>query len=156
MLTKTIVERWARTSSRIRGWIAGQIELRGSAPRPEPPRLLLDRQHLADGGHVLDRHDDLELERLAHAGVDDRRPAAAPARRPERSRPPRKPATAASGRCVADRPMRCGGSLADLLEPLERERHVGAALGGGQGVDLVDDDPLDAAQRLARREVSSR
>ena len=38
----------------------------------------------------------------------------------------------------------------DLLEPLERQRQVGAALGGGEGVDLVDDDGLDAGERLAR------
>ena len=34
--------------------------------------LLVHRQHLAEPGHVLDRDDDLELERLARAGVDDR------------------------------------------------------------------------------------
>ena len=33
--------------------------------------LLVEWQHLADRGHVLDRHDDLEVERLAHTGVDD-------------------------------------------------------------------------------------
>ena len=64
--------------------------------------------------------------------------------------PPRKRATSSSGRCVADRPMRCGGRVGDLLEPFERQRQVGAALGGGQGVDLVDDDGLDADERLAR------
>ncbi len=52
-------------------------------------------------------HDDLDLERLAHAGVDDRdRPRA---RRP--SKPPRKRAISSSGRWVADRPMRCGAGL---------------------------------------------
>ena len=65
-------------------------------------------------------------------------------------RPPRKPATTLSGRCVAERPMRCGGFAGQRLEPLERQRQVRAALRAGQGVDLVDDDPLDAAQRLAR------
>ena len=35
---------------------------------------------------------------------------------------------------------------ATVVEPLEREREVGAPLGGGQGVDLVDDHRLDAAQ----------
>ena len=54
-----------------------------------------------------------------------------------------------------------GGGQADALqrrelgisggvEALEREGEVGAALGGDQAVDLVDDDGLDAAQELAR------
>ena len=43
---------------------------------------------------------------------------------------------------------RAGG---DLLQPLERQRQVGAALGRGEGVDLVDDDGLDPGQRLGRR-----
>ena len=67
-----------------------------------------------------------------------------------------------SGRCVADRPMRCGacrpvaaprsGSVAgdEGIEALKREGEVRATLGAGHGVDLVDDDELDAAQRLAR------
>ena len=49
-------------------------------------------------------------------------------------------------------PLRGGvaGRRDEMLEPLEADRQVGAALGGGEGVDLVDDDGLDAAQRLAR------
>jgi hypothetical protein len=54
-----------------------------------------------------------------------------------------------------------GGGQADALqrrelgisggvEALEREGEVGAALGGDEAVDLVDDDGLDAAQELAR------
>ena len=39
--------------------------------------LLLERKHLADRGHVLDRHDDLQIERLANTGVHDPAPAAA-------------------------------------------------------------------------------
>ena len=69
---------------------------------------------------------------------------------PGADQPPRKRATSSSGRCVADSPMRCGGRAGDLLEPLERQGEVGAALGGGEGVDLVDDHGLDADERLAR------
>ena len=69
---------------------------------------------------------------------------------PSASRPPRKRAISSSGRCVADSPMRCGGRSQMRVEPLEREREVGAALGGGDRVDLVDDHRLDVAQRLAR------
>ncbi len=76
-----------------------------------------------------------------------------------------------SGRWVADRPMRwsgrtaslahrcsrCGrgragrpGTCAQALEALQAQREVGAALGPGDGVDLVHDDLLDTAQDLAR------
>ena len=37
-----------------------------------PPGCCSWRQDLADGAHVVDRHDDLQLERLARAGIDDR------------------------------------------------------------------------------------
>ena len=37
-----------------------------------PPGWCSGRQDLADRGHVVDRDDDLELERLAGAGIDDR------------------------------------------------------------------------------------
>ena len=117
-------------------------------------RRLLD--HLAELGHVVDRDDDLDVERLADAGVDDRdRPRATPGRAAgSSSKPPRKRAISSSGRWVADRPMRCGGLLAAGVEPLEREGQVRAPLGGGQRVDLVDDHGLDVAQGLAglRRE----
>ena len=41
------------------------------ASRGRPTWLVLGRQELADRRHVVDRHDDLELERLARARVDD-------------------------------------------------------------------------------------
>jgi hypothetical protein len=44
----------------------------------------------------------------------------------------------------ADRPP-----VAQRLEPFQRQRQVGAPLVAGHGVDLVDDDRLDRAQRLA-------
>ena len=54
--------------------------------------------------HVVDRDDDLDLERLAHAGVDDlHRRGDSP------TKPPRNRAISSSGRCVAESPMRCGG-----------------------------------------------
>ena len=89
---------------------------------------------------------------LRDAGVDDGHRARARPSAP--SWPPRKRATSSSGRWVADSPMRCGGRSRERVEPLEARGQVGAALGGGQGVDLVDDHGLDVAQRLAglRRE----
>ena len=71
LLVKTIVLRWLRMSSRIRGWIAGQMLVRRS-PRPRRAAgLLVGRQDLAERRHVVDRDDDLEVERLARAGIDD-------------------------------------------------------------------------------------
>ena len=67
--------------------------------------------------------------------------------------PPRKRATSSTGRTVADSPMRCAGEVQQCVEPLQAEREVGAALGAGDGVDLVDDHRLDsrAATRAPRR-----
>ena len=40
-------------------------------------------------------------------------------------------------------------ALGDCLQPLEAEHQVGAALGGGHRVDLVDDDRVHVDQRAA-------
>ena len=85
-------------------------------------------------------HDHLEIELLARAGVDELDRAVAgdeAADLLER----------ALRRREAD-PLR--RLVEQRVEPLEREREVGAALGAGDGVDLVDDHGLDPAQRLAR------
>ena len=60
---------------------ADELEDRGVDGRPDAGTglrargraagLFVGRQDLADGGHVLDRDDDLEFERLAGAGIDD-------------------------------------------------------------------------------------
>jgi hypothetical protein len=93
-----------------------------------------------------------------------------------RAAPPRNRAISSSGRWVADSAMRCGGAgrrrwswvtvgpvvlepaaVADLvLEPLEGEREVAAALGRGHRVDLVDDDGLDVRSVSRACEVSIR
>ena len=91
--------------------------------------------------HVLDRHDDLEVELLGLRGVDDLALAAGPDEE------------------VADpleRPLRRGepdplhGLLAEVVEALQREREVGPSLGGRHRVDLVHDHRLDPAEDLAR------
>ena len=50
--------------------------------------------------------------------------------------------------------MRCGDGppavAHPVVEALEGDGQVAAALGGGERVDLVDDHGLDAAERLAR------
>ena len=66
------------------------------------------------------------------------------ARRRRGTGPPPRPAARSR-----DSPIRWAGPLEQLVEPLEGDREVGAALGAGHGVHLVDDHRLDAAQRLA-------
>ncbi len=105
-------------------------------------RLALHLGSAAELAHVLDRHEHLDVELLAPACVDDRDLTADPAE---------------EGGDLLQRPL--GGRQADALdvaadqmvEPLQREHQVGAALGGGDRVDLVDDHRLDARQRLAGR-----
>jgi hypothetical protein len=84
---------------------------------------------------------DLQVERLAHAGVDHR--ALAPRAHQE---PADLLERALRGRQTdpLERPP------GQLLEPLEREREVGAALRAGHCVDLVDDHGLRVHQELAR------
>jgi hypothetical protein len=128
---------------------ADQLEQLRVDRRPDPARGRggavaggrIDHLRLRGGlAHVLDRHVDAQVERLAHAGVDDR------------AGPP-------AGQEAADlveRPLRrrqadplqlpaCGA-----VEPLECQREMGAALGLGDRVDLVDDDPLRPGEDLAR------
>jgi len=49
---------------------------------------------------------------------------------------------------VADSPMRWQWTVHDLFQSLERERQVRAALGAGDGMDLVDDHPAHALEDL--------
>ena len=63
--------------------------------------------------------------------------------------PPRKRAISsrgADGRAEADA---LGVRVGEVGEALEGEGEVGAAFGRGEGVDLVDDDGVDGAERLA-------
>jgi hypothetical protein len=94
--------------------------------------------------HVLDRDDDLEIELLRDARVDELdRPAA-------RDETADLLERALRGR-EADPLHRLRG---ELLEPFDREREMGASLRAGDCVNLVEDQRLDAAQQLprARRE----
>ena len=114
-------------------------------------RLVAGRHHdvvgeheLAEAGvrarlaHVLERDDDLEVELLADARVDELdRPAAGDEAPDLLERPLR--------RREADPLERL---LGDAREALQREREMRAALRPGDGVHLVDDHRLDAAQDL--------
>ena len=91
-------------------------------------------------GQVGDGDDDLEVPLLGRRRLDDLDRATA-----------REVAgdllDRAHGRRQSDPLCRLGE---EGVEALEREGEVGAALGAGDGVNLVDDHGLDAGQRLAR------
>ena len=97
-------------------------------------------------GHRLDRHLDPYVELLAHTGVED----------PHLPGGPDQVAAdllqRALGRAQADPldlPAACAAG--ELLQALERQGQVRAALGLGHRVDLVDDDRLDAPEHLPAR-----
>ena len=109
---------------------------------------LVRRQQLAEPAHVLDRDADGQLQRLARAGVDDADVAALPRpARPDSAQEAGDRLHRALRRREPDPLRRARGQL---LQPLQAEGQMGAALGAGQGVDLVDDHVLDAAQDLGR------
>ena len=124
--------------------LAARLRVRGRAAG-----LLVERQDLAGRGHVLDRDDDLELERLAGAGIDDRHLAA----RPDAAEEPGDRLERPLGRAQPDPLRRASAALASptrsALQALQAEREVGAALRARDRVDLVDDHVLDAAEDLA-------
>ncbi len=111
---------------------AHELEHRGIDRRPD--RALLRRL-----AHVLERDDDLQVERLRDARVDELDRAAAgdePADLLQRALRRRQPD-----------PLEASG---EALEPFERQREVRAALRPRDGVHLVDDHRLDGAQHVAR------
>ncbi len=109
-------------------------------PRGRSSGRFLELHRVAHAGHVLHGHHDLEIELLACPGVDDLHLAIGPAKE-RRDRGER-----ALRRRQADA-LRVG--IGQVAEALEGEGQVRAALRGGDRMDLVDDDVLDAAQDLA-------
>ncbi len=95
---------------------------------------LVERGGRAELAHVLDGDDDLEVELLGDAGVDELD----------------RPAAADEAADLLERTLRRGEADAlerlrhERLEPFDREREVRAALRPGDGVHLVDDQCLDA------------
>ena len=137
----------------------GQHELEdaGVDTRPDAAALRAERcrcgtraefgDRLAERAHVLDRHDDLDFQRLADTGIDDR----------DGPRCTRRAETAEEARDLLEWALRCRqpDSLRrvgrHLLQPFHRQHQMCAALGRGHRVDLVDDDRVDARQRRRRR-----
>jgi len=137
----------------------------GAAHGPLGCGAARELHRLADARHVLDRHLDAQLQRLARAGVHHR----------HRSEPhgllsgfvlrslaaPRSLALALSStqklRDLLERTLRRRETNAlerapgEHLEALERQREVGAALRGDERVDLVEDDGVQRAQHLSGR-----
>ena len=95
---------------------------------------------LPELAEVLDRDDDLELDGLAGRRLHDLDVVRA-------AEEARDLLHRAHGGGQADA---LRGPVEQVVQALQRDRQVGAALGAGDGVDLVDDHRLDAAQRLAR------
>ena len=148
--TNTIVERCARISSSSCGWIAGQIDACGGAvPGVAGPSIAGIRCG------VSEIPDSPPCPRPARR---PRPPSACGARRRRSSRgevrstvcPPRNRAISSSGRWVADRPIRCGGSSASSSSRSSESARCAPRLVPAMRVDLVDDHPADAAEDLAR------
>ena len=135
----------SRISSRIAGWMAGQMLVRRSGLMAGPPGC-------CSWGRTSPRALMSSTGTMTCSSSGLRAPASTIVTSRSGPMPPRKRAIASSGRCVALRPMRWGGSapsVAQCLEALEAQGEVGTALRAGDRVDLVDDDVLDAAQDLA-------
>ena len=127
---------------------------RGAVPLDEVDHALLDVRPdagaagrvaavlvvLVRRGHVLDRHHHAEVPGLLARRRDDLH---------------RRRATEEAGHLLqgpdgGGEADALGGPLEERVEPLEAQRQVGAALAPGDGVHLVDDHRLDAAEGLAR------
>ena len=149
LLVKTIVLRWARIASRMRGWMAGQMELRASAAIAGPPGW-------SSGGSTSPSRAMSSTGTMTWRSSAFRVPASTISTCRSGPMPPRNAAMRSSGRWVALRPMRCGGatvavlrrSSPQVLQAFQREREVRAALGAGDGVHLVDDHVLHTGQDL--------
>ena len=121
------------------GVLLDQVEHALLDVRPQRPRPGAVLAFLAELGHVLDRDHDLEVPLLLRGGRDHL---------------DRCGATQEAGHLVdrADRrreadPLR--RLVEELVEALEGDGQVGAALGAGDRVHLVDDHRLHPAQGLA-------
>ena len=132
-----MVERWARISSTSRSSMWGQIEERSGRPECRAGRRVVGL--LSDRRHVLDRHHHRQVEGLlARRGHDGDRAGAA-----------EEAGHLVQGAHGGRQADAAGRALQQLVQALQAEREVGAALGRDHRVDLVDDHRVDVGQRLA-------
>ena len=145
-LVNTIVLRWLRISSRMRGWIAGQMLVRRSAPVAGPPGCW-------SGGRTSPIAAMSSTGMITWSSSGLRTPASTIWTSRPGPTPAMNRAIASSGRCVADRPIRWGGFASgarEALQPFQAQGEVGSALRAGDRMDLVDDHVLHAPEHLAR------
>ena len=116
-------------------------------------------------GHVLDRHDDLQVELLRDPRIDDlalplrpheelRNPLQRPLRRREPDALDALDRARGSGEGSTEPPRCCSAESSprlpdQVIESLQRQRQVGPPLGLGDRVDLVDDHRLGRGEDLA-------
>ena len=134
-------------SSRIRGWIAGQMLVRGSGLVAGPPGC-------SSSGRISPSAAMSSTGTTTWSSSGLRVPASTIvdlAARPDAAEEPgdrlERPLRGARGRSAA---AASASAAPEALEALEAQGEVGAALRAGDRVDLVDDDVLDAAEDLAR------
>ena len=113
-----------------------------------PGARLIGRQHLVTARlrldyrtrHVIDRDDDLKVERGRSVRVDDA----------DRTITAKEPRDFRRGPCRGGQTDPLRVFVSERGKALERQRQVRAALRRCHRVHLVDDHPADRAQRLAR------
>src|SRR5450756_2711363 len=162
----TTAGRWPDLSSvsvRVRSarlidpwWARARMPLasRVSMPTAVPDCAVTWAAHSVPGSGTVSythRYDDLDLHLLGHRRLDDGdRPSAVVGR--ARSGQEAGDVLDGSDRCRQPDPLRRAGSaLQQGVESLEAEGKVGAALGAGDGVDLVEDDGSDTRQARSGR-----
>ena len=119
--------------------LGGVLEIRGRGLAGVGPVAALVAEW-ARLDHVLDRHDDLQVQLLRLGGVDDL--AVAPGTHQELADPLQRPLR----RGEPDPLDRLVGR--QVIEALHGQRQMRAPLRGGHGVDLVDDHRFDAGEDL--------
>ncbi len=111
--------------------------------RPQPG-ILTALDDLPQARHVVDGDDDLDVEVLAHARIHHR-DGAWLSRRLE---PAEEPGDLLQRTLRGRQPDPLRRAFADRVEPFETQREVRTPFGGGDSMDLIDDDGVDRGQGL--------
>ena len=98
----------------------------------------------------LDRNDDLDVHVGGRTRVDDL-DLSPPRRSVDRVPAAEEPGDLLERTLRGREPDSLHRTPDEVLEPLEREREVGASLRSGNRVDFVDDHRIDVSQRLTSR-----